>query len=378
MTHCDDGVLRSLLEGDAPDAVRAATERHLAACAPCRARLAGLEADATWAGRMLATLPVVEEASVDRAAGWRRLRVLTASEGAAPVRSESLPRTRAGVVAALAAGVLAAGALAVVPPVRAAAAQLLSVFQVHTVQVVDVSPTEIAQMDAALKGVKGVNPATLVRITSGAPAAAQAVSLAQAAAGVPFPLAAPQTLAGGYALSGASLRPASALTFTLRTGAIDRLLSSLGEGQALPATLAGAAFTLQIPASVRLTYTAKGAGSVSILQAGNPTLSAPAGVGVGQVRQLLLGLPILPASLRAQLAAVGNWRQTALVPQLAGVSQAVMVGGAQGVFVQAPAMGAHGTASGRTALVWLANGVVHVVGGDLTLTQAQAVAAGLS
>ena len=377
MTHCDDGALRSVLEGEAPDAVRAASERHLAACAPCRARLAALEADAAWARRLLAALPVVEEAAVDGAAGWRRLRVLTAAGGVAPGWSRSVPRPRAGVLAALAAGVLAVGALAVVPPVRAVAGQLLSVFQVHTVQVVDVSPTEIAQVDAALKGVRGVNPAALVRITSGAPAAAQAVSPAQAAAGVPFPLAAPPTLAGGYALAGASLRPASTLTFALRTGAIDRLLSSLGETQTLPGTLAGAAFTLQIPASVQLTYTAKGAGPVSVLQAGNPTLSAPAGVGVAEARQLLLGLPVLPASLRAQLAAVGNWRQTALVPQLAGVSQAVTVGAAQGVFVQAPASPAHGGASGRTALVWLANGVVHMVGGDLTLTQAQAVATAL-
>lgn len=176
-----------------------------------------------------------------------------------------------------------------------------------------------------------------------------ALGLAAARSRVGFPLTAPTALPAGYRLGGVLLQPATRVDFShLRVAAIDRLLASLGSPQALPAALGSASIALTEPASVVLRYTAAGAPSLEVAEGQTPTLTVPAGVDVAGVRRVLLGLPFLPAGLRRQLRSVADWRHTAIVPQLPGVSQPVSVGGAQGTFVAGP----HGGPSMLPRAAW--------------------------
>lgn len=415
--HLDPGTLRAHADGECTGAGGAAVARHLATCARCRQRLEAEVGARDWALRRLARLEAGPDGApeVEAAIAWRRLQVAAGAvdRPPRPGRSTRPARRRGAGLAsrwAAAGGVAVAllGAALALPPVRAAAAQVLALFRVQQVQVITITPAELSQMGAAWPaGAAGAAGAPalphlqqLVRVTGPAQPPSSAVTAAQAAAALPFPLRAPAQLPPGYSLAGLRLQPATQIQLRLRGTAIDHLLAALGSAP-LPAGLAGTPIGVQVPASVVLDYSGPTGGRIHVVEAGDPTLSLPAGADAAALRQLLLRLPFLPAALRGQLAAVSDWQHTALLPAIAGLSQGVRVDGVQGLFVTPPARqggaattaspapsgqgqgpaasgGLQGAGSGETALVWLAGGVVHAVIGPLTLGQGQAIAAALA
>ena len=374
MTHCAEGLLRAYADAELLPPARVAVERHLAACPLCRGQLFEISTDAAWASGRLAGPVAVEEPLPGLA--WPRVRAVWGATplGPAPRRAgpPRPPRWALRPAAAAAVAALAAGALTLAP-VRAAAGQFLQLFRVQSLQVVNVTPADLTaiqsalQSDGAVVNVKGL---ARVRVTPNT--GLQPVPLAAAAGDVGFPLLTLPAAASGYTLGQVQVQPAFSVEFDQLNGpAIQQLLASLGNRQALPPDLSDASITLSVPASAELSY-AGAAGSVKVLETGNPALAVDLpGADVTAIRQMLLDLPFIPADLRAQLAAVGDWQQTALVPQIPGVSQAVQVGGAQGLFVQT------GDAQGDQALLWLRGQAVYGVVGVLTEAQAQTLAAEL-
>lgn len=378
MRHCGSGTLRAYRDGQLTGGPSAEVRRHVGSCGRCRAELVALDEGAVWVdGRLRGYGRALEAAAagVDAAAAWTRMDAVWGGGGAAARRAAAPAQTRRGFRPwPLAVGVAAALAVSslALAPVRAAAGGVLQIFRVRHVQVVTVSAADAAGIAGALRAAGRVDIRGLAHVRVTQQGHPLALGLAAARSRVGFPLTAPTALPAGYRLGGVLLQPATRVDFShLRVAAIDRLLASLGSPQALPPVLGSASIALTEPASVVLRYTAAGAPPLEVAEGQTPTLTVPAGVDVAGVRRVLLGLPFLPPGLRRQLRSVADWRHTAIVPQLPGVSQPVSVGGAQGTFVAGP----HG---GPSMLLWLSGGVVRVVRGDLSLAQAEAIAAGMA
>src|SRR5579859_1007165 len=150
MTLCDDeGRLRAYLDRALDDAQSGALQQHLAICAPCRAQLETLRIQATRVTNLL-QLPL---SSPDPAAALARLQI--SSDGAIgsppqstwryPMHTTLFQSPRRTLYAACAALVLLFSLLAL-PPVRAAAEQLLQVFRVQHVMFVSVSPQRLDEL----------------------------------------------------------------------------------------------------------------------------------------------------------------------------------------------------------------------------------------
>lgn len=371
MAHLAEGVLRAYLDEELPPARRADVDRHLADCAACRRALAEARADLQWTADRLGAL---QAGSLPVAAGpaWRRLSALQRGQPLAavparrPVASRRLPASRlvAGVAAAL---VVAAFSL---PSVRAAAGGFLSLFRVERLQVVAVSPQDLTAIHQALRS-GSVNIRGLADISISPPQNKTAsTTLAGARNLADFPVLAPETPVG-YRLSQVTFTPWRRVDFRLHAGAINRLLASLGSTARIPAAADGKQVQVRIGEAVQMHYQGSGA-PIRVTQSVTPEVGVPAGVDVAALRQALLQLPFLPADLRNQLAAVSDWRRTALIPEVGGTSRNVAVNGDSGVFLQASAPGA------QNALAWVSGDqVVRIITGPLDLSQAQALAASM-
>ena len=395
MTHCREGLLRSYADGALPAAARARVAAHLADCPDCRAALAEVESVSAWTAARLAKEPAAVPAGPAPEAVWRRLQSVWGEGGAA--RGPAVPSrpARRLVGASIAAGAAAVCAAALMlSPVRALAGGFLQLFRPQNFQVVNVSQGDLLAIRAALQGSgAAVDVPGLVRISVGPNPGPRSVPLGQASGAVGFPVLTVQNPPGGAALQGVQVQPSLNVQFSrLNVPALQELLASLGSTQRLPTGLGGASAQLHLQPAALLSYGGPGAAeSFQLLETGAPSLAvSTGGVSVDAVRNLLLGLPFLPADLRAQLAAVGDWQNTVPVPDVPGVSQPVSVGGAQGVYLElgggsllggrpsasasANAGGAQGAGTGEAALLWMRGSVLCGVEGPLTEAQALALA----
>ncbi|WP_438432682.1 hypothetical protein [Gorillibacterium sp. sgz500922] len=123
-----------------------------------------------------------------------------------------------------------------------------------------------------------------------------------------------------------SYRPATTLTFRLQVKPVNRLLTRLGGNAPLPAAADGKAIRLAVPDSVDTEGTLSGH-PARLLQFGRPELTVEEGIDPASVREAILGLPVLPESLRSKLAAIGDWRNTLPVPTRDGAISALQVDG---------------------------------------------------
>ncbi|RAV23290.1 hypothetical protein [Paenibacillus contaminans] len=121
-------------------------------------------------------------------------------------------------------------------------------------------------------------------------------------------------------------QPASALTFHLNVESVNRLLTRLGSSTTLPTEADGKAIRLHIPDSFSTEGTLTGK-PVRLLQFGKPELTVEGGIDAATVREAVLGLPVLPDSLRTKLAAIGDWQSTLPVPARDGVITSLRLGG---------------------------------------------------
>jgi hypothetical protein len=121
-------------------------------------------------------------------------------------------------------------------------------------------------------------------------------------------------------------QPASTLTFNLYVKAVNRLLTRLGSTTTLPAEADGKVIRLHIPDGIATEGTLSGR-PVRLLQFGKPELTVEDGIDTAKVREAVLGLPVLPDSLRTKLAAIGDWQSTLPVPARDGVTTNLQLGG---------------------------------------------------
>ncbi|TMV49016.1 hypothetical protein FE783_15205 [Paenibacillus mesophilus] len=152
-----------------------------------------------------------------------------------------------------------------------------------------------------------------------------------------------------------SYQPATTLTFKLNVNAVNRLLTRLGSATTLPTEADGKVIRLHIPDGIATEGTLTGK-PVKLLQFGKPELTVEDGIDAATVREAVLGLPVLPDSLRTKLAAIGDWQSTLPVPARDGVTTSLRLGGHDAVM----------TVNGKNRyLFWLAGDRMGLLGGEL-------------
>jgi hypothetical protein len=319
MTNCiDDGRLRAYLDGELPALERAAVGAHIAGCPSCRAELDNQRALAAQARALLATPAPDPHAALARLRG-------VAIGGSAGAQPQATTRTRrptmqsglnywAGRRAWLGglAALVAIVSLLALPPVRAAADQLLGVFRVQKIVFMPISPDRIQQLrDLDLKGgglfVGRPEPAdrTPPRQVASADAAAQVAG---------YPVAQITNLPSAPSATEFHVIGANHTQVQVNVAAARQLLDALDiRDVSLPDALGAQPIAIATQPFVAARY--QGAGyDLTLSQGQSPNVTLPDGVELSQLGKVALRV-IGMTPEQAEIASRQiNWSNTLIFP----------------------------------------------------------------
>lgn len=374
---CELGSLQGFLDGELNNELRAELLLHLEICPECRKNLVTLRENQAFTNQRLASYVnfLHSESNIEQA--WRQF--TNKQTGYGNTGSKKTGYNKKGVFNLLAKYRIQAVAAIVVlgialtfsfSSVRTAAGELLSIFRVEKVQTVDISPSDLAKIEQALqRGVGQVDLSNFGKIEFDGKPSNRVVTLQDASQAVDFQLKLPAVLPEGFKLQSLEADTTATMNFTLDTDKTNQVLKGLGSPKMLPAEMNGKTFSLVKPAIITARY--EGAGSyITLSQARSPELITPDTASSLAIRDALLALPFLPATLRNQLTAIDDWQHTFPVPNIKGSSQEVQVAGTRGVFIAAPAENTQQPEN----LIWQKNSVVYALSGDFTVDQALKIA----
>jgi len=320
MVNCyDEGQLRAYLDGELSLSARAALVAHLSRCADCQSQLGHQRALAAQI-RSLLPAPPAMPAPRDALA---RLRAASAQTTRNVPDFQHTQRSKSmvsnsfwfGRNRSLLAGlalVVAVVSLLALPPVRAAADELLSIFRVQKLMFVPVSRDRLEQLnklnfdkDTLFVAKPTAQRSAPLRDVASADAAAEAVG---SAIGQPtaFPSA---PLSSEFKVSGPSK-----MQFQVNVAAARQLLELMGvDDVSLPDALGAAPIAVDVPAFVQAHY--HGANYELVLHQGHsPSVTLPDGVDLSQLGKAALRLLGTPAADAEVASRAINWNNTLLFP----------------------------------------------------------------
>ena len=394
---CPDlGALRASLD-DAPG-TPAPPHDHVPGCASCADTLAELQRNAELAAPAIALTapadppsPAAVEDALTRFE-QRRARLAAAATATAPAladvpgpiplpgrgRVARLGARARGVAAGLVAALVLAGLL-VTPGGRAAAAGFLAQFRSQRFEVVSLDPGQSSQVADVVGGLVQTGVFTgdaLQRSGLGEPEVVAGLDEAARVAGFAVSAVDPAALPAGVERT-----PQRVLVTRARETRLtfdrDRALAYLrGHGRPdarLPERYDGTQLVVQVPAAVVQQFAGRdGVPALLVGKAGTVGLATEGGASLEELREVVLGLPGLPAETVAQLRAIGDWRTTLPLPVPSDQvrSRPATVDGAEAV--------SFADQSGRlNALLWQRGGhiwgVAGVVGSDEALDVANSL-----
>lgn len=319
MSTCyDEGRLRAYLDGELAPLAATALAAHLPTCPACRSLLAAQRASSAQVRTLLAAPPTPDPA----AALQRAIRaaqpapLIGAALAETQIRSNPMQRLtaswshRRGLYTTLLALIMLAGLLAL-PPVRAAADQLLSVFRVQKVVFMPIDPARIEQLngldlkgDALFVGKPKMDDAQPAQQFGSAAEAGRAAGYAvQQITGLP------DAQPGQFGVSG----PGHA-EVQLNVAALRQVLDALDiRDVTLPDALGAAPITIDTQAFVHTSY--RGANyELTLHQGASPSVTLPEGVELAQLgRAALRVLGMAPAQAEIVSRQI-NWNNTLLFP----------------------------------------------------------------
>lgn len=350
MTNCEDeGRLRAYLDGELPALERAALGAHIASCAACQGRQAELRAQAQRARALLAT----PSAGPDPQAALARLRAAGADKQDLDVPTyersnvqrrpfmqvtSSWSGRRRALLAGMAALVVALSLL-LVPPLRAAADSLLSVFRVQKVVFVPISADRVRQLENLNLDGKTL---FLDKPTSSDKTPPRTVASAGAAATL-----AGTTVAEPAQLPGPALSTEYTVTspgkgqFKVNVATVRQVLEMLDiRDVTIPDALGAGPITVDMQPFVSTRY--RGANyQMTLNQGHSPSVGLPEGVDLPQLGKVALRLlGMTPEQAEATSRDI-NWNNTLLFPFPADTNnlRQVNVGGEKALLVGAGTRG---------------------------------------
>jgi len=371
MSHPTEGALRRAL--DDPASLPDADTRHVQQCTRCAAAVEAARNDRAVADQRLEP-ERSDPVDVDRA--WQRLVSSLAEPGAAAApMSAGDPPSRARRGRGRGAALAAAGALIVVGGATAAAANdWVTIFHTETVVPVTV-PASLAVDDIVqlpdLSAFGRWQSATVPRLVPVNDAAAAQRRTGLAVPTLPTTLDLPTGVTGEPRYE---VVPRQTAVFTFSRQAAVRAATQLGQSlPPLPPGLEGTELRLQAGPAVVMTWTQdSGLPTMLVARAVAPS-AATNGVALDTVRDALLSLPGVSPALAAQLRAVtGDGSTLPLpVPQDRFTTTSADVSGHQATVLTA-------RDATVTAVVWVDDGMLTVVAGQLRSDELLTVARGLS
>jgi Domain of unknown function (DUF4367) len=367
--HLNDGTLRRIV--DEPLAMTAADQAHFDGCQECMARFGGIanEARATTALLDLPGFvpdPAVALAKVNgrikrdeaaHAPHWYERWVERSRPAMRPLR---MPAIAVVLAAVLISGVAVSGV----------AGQLVRVFEPTKIVGVPVSPTSSLGSSVLLDygDVKWLPSApTAQPVADGA--------TAHALSGLPvlMPASLPRGVVGP-ATYGVVSHATGSLTFDAA-----RLSASAAKAgvrvSPMPAAINGSTLVVSGGPALIEAWGLTASGNLSqmptlvIAQTRVPTVDST-GASAAQLEDYLLSQPGVPPDLAAQVKAIKDPSATLPIPIPKGLAttENIQVNGVQGLLIKS-ALGA--------GVVWVKNGVIYAVGGQLTSDQVVAIATSL-
>jgi hypothetical protein len=379
MTNCyDEGRLRAYLDGELPALERAPIAAHLASCAACRDALERLKRAAAFASVRLSASDAGPDARASLARLSQHVHAFEHSniQRSKPMQSTSFWSGRRNMLAALAA-VVAVLSLLVLPPVRAAADQLLSIFRVQKVVFVPVDPERVRQLQDL--NIDGQALFVGKPINSGQESPRKVGSAAEAASLVGYAIAEPQlrtpALSSEYTVVGPGRSQ-----FQVNVETARQVLTGLGVTDVeIPDALGAGPITVEVPAFVSARY--RGANyDLTLNQGTSPKVTLPDGVDLAQLGTAALRV-LGMTSEQAEVAAGDiDWSSTLLFPFPADTNniRQVSVGDENGLLVEAG-----GRDNSHWQLYWQSDNTFYMLGGrgsmgdedmiDLLITTAESV-----
>jgi len=364
--HLSDGTLRRIY--DEPLALTATDQAHFDGCADCRVRFESIANTA----RATTALLSVPGFAPEPAGALKSLRArIRTEEAARPPRwyerwlNQASPRWRPMATPAVA--VLLAATLLTGLAVTGVAQSLIRIFEPQSLAAVQVSPSDFAGGNVQLDygQVKWLPAAPELRQLSD-PNAAQSQS------GLPVltPASLPKGVSGPVSFGVASHATGS-LTFDA-----ERLRASAAakgvKVNPMPSGINGSTLVVNAgPALIEVWGLSAGSGQAQmptlvIAQTRVPTVDST-GASTAQLEDYLLSQPGVPPDLAAQIRAIKDPSTTLPIPIPKGLAttEPVQVNGTSGLLIKA-ALGA--------GVVWVKNGVIYAVGGQLTPDQVLVIA----
>jgi hypothetical protein len=360
-SEIDTGSLRASLDGENAERTAQLNE-HVAVCGDCQAEAETLKSRAASVRTGMEYLP--HSAPIEAGAAWSRLRMRMSESNAqhriwrSPLRTWSL--AAAGLVA------VAAILITTVAPIRGWAEELLSIFRVEHVAVLDINASSIKGLenDTVFNQAMSRFISEEVTVTQ-APQKPQPVADAASAAkiaGFNVHLLAGQTPA--------SMMVRSTITAQMKLDR-DRIQSIVDEaGRSdlqIPASVDGAIIGLRIPAGIMASYGNCGSNEpdssaapedatcVKLNELPSPSASAPKDVDPAAIAQVALQFAGLSATEAANFTQTVDWTSTFVLPVLHGqaTSEKVNVGGNDAVLLRPRLSGS------RFNLLWVDNGILY-------------------
>ncbi|SMB87163.1 Putative zinc-finger [Desulfonispora thiosulfatigenes DSM 11270] len=252
------------------------------------------------------------------------------------------------------------GAMLFVPQVQEAVADGLHIFRVQKVENVEVNIQDLEKLGREFNSKVGeINLDQLGKLNVKEQANSEGLTLVKAQEKVPFALKYP---AGFDLEQDVHVLGAMDIDFALKVEEVNKILKQLGSKDMLPEELDGKNFNVYSSGNVNMSYDVDGKW-INLSQMESPQITVPQGVNVSELREILIGIPILPENIKNQLRNVRDLENTLLVPtENNGKDKVVTIGNGKGIL----------QGDGHYSnLVWLDNGVIYSLSGhsDLDLVK---------
>lgn len=368
MACLEQGELLAYLDDELSPRRRQQVVTHLEVCLTCRAMHQSLQQDRQVVQQALdQTVAATGKSPVNLDLAWKRFVDGRVGEDDNNRSVKMMKSTWLRPLVAGFLGVALVGSLTL-PPVRAAASNLLSALRVEKLQIINFSPSDLQELQKVLQdkgGSLNIKDFGEVKVTSGRQES-KSVTWDEANRLAGFKLAVPPLVGPRdhvYFSSGmdVEIKP--------QVEPINQLLRSMGGNAFLPTELSGQTFLVKMPPMVAAKLVNEDNVTLTYVQTVSPQIAGPAKVDVEQIRQAVLAIPALPQDLRRQLQSIKDWQQVLPVPMQQDASRTVTVQGAPGVVGR--------TVDDQLILVWQKDGVIRFVTGSTEEAKLLAMAEGL-
>jgi hypothetical protein len=377
MAHLNDNEIRSLIDKEAPGTEASRLQIHLESCPDCRRRYALFEERASWVNSVVTgsrtpahRSPLSAEAAYNRFSSMNR----PISKEGKSMENHTRPKKFRPAYIGLATLVAIFGLLAI-PQVRAAAIDLLGLFRIQQIAVVEVDPRNLPEQLGSSNIFEELIAKNATVEELGETKILTDPGEAKAQAGFParLPKEAP-------AQAEFRLQPGSRVTLEVDLPQVKRLMTDLGyEDLELPDDLDGVEVILALQPALAARYgscrfddersTELGAsGNVSpsdcivLIQMPSPTVSAPESLDLPQIGKAFLQVMGLSASEAEEFSRTVDWTSTLVIPipRYGSTYRTVDVDGMEGTLIlqDAESQLAH------YLLIWLKDGILYSISGQ--------------